>query len=199
MERVVPYGFSAAGVPGVEAPLVGVEEGRRQRSVLGAVASRGGKSAQQLGVDSIGPVGPALRGADQVAELQVGSTARLLPGRGVEPGCCRHHRRADGCQRTAGLVLDQAVGDRRLAAKLDCSRRVLQRREVSAGTFETGNRRRTIGAPTPPEGRNSQESYADPRTHPPQLLEAPRPFGGPSSGTPAKRPEEGRPRGPKVY
>ena len=70
IEVVVAAAYSAAGVAGVEAPLVGVEEGRRERPVVGAVAGGGGEAADQLDVDAIGAVGAALGRAEQVAELQ---------------------------------------------------------------------------------------------------------------------------------
>src|SRR3954452_11980230 len=47
IEVVVMEAYSAAGVTGVEALLVGVEEGRRQRPVVRAVADGSGEAADQ--------------------------------------------------------------------------------------------------------------------------------------------------------
>ena len=70
-------------------------------------------------MDAVGAFGPALGGAEQVAEPEVGVAARLGPRLGVELGRRFDHRVADGGEVAGRLVLGQAFADRRLARQPD--------------------------------------------------------------------------------
>src|SRR5262249_50837893 len=105
---------SAARFTGVEAFAEGALEGRRQRPVVGAVAGGDGEAADQLGVDAFGLAGTALGGGEREGELAVGGAAGLGPGLAVELRRRSYQRRAYRGELTAGLVLREALADRRL-------------------------------------------------------------------------------------
>jgi hypothetical protein len=131
-------------VASVVALSIGGEEGGRKRLAAGGIAGGDGEAADEVGVDAFAALGAALHGADQVAELEAGRSARVGSSLGAELGRGLDQRRADRRQVAALLVLGQALADRRLAVEPDLTRRGGEGVDVSAGAFEAGDRGRAV-------------------------------------------------------